>query len=231
MMDIHKPKPWHGVREFLKEYLIIVVGVLTALGAEQAVEWVRAQEAVEALRGGIRQELVLNRLHWEWVRSQDACIAQRLDAILTWAATSPPQALASKVRMPRLFNLHFSAWDTAKANPVSTHLPAAEYTAYAEQYDGLAGQQRDLEDEHRGWVQIAALMEQGDSAEDKRALRKLVVVVEKEALWRRGVNYRTLFAHFDALHIPAQPPAADDRAAATALCAPIATAPARGRGG
>ena len=38
-MDIHKPKPWHSFREFLKEYLIIVVGVLTALGAEQAVEW------------------------------------------------------------------------------------------------------------------------------------------------------------------------------------------------
>ena len=38
-MDIHKPKPWHGWREFLKEYVIIVVGVLTALAAEQAVEW------------------------------------------------------------------------------------------------------------------------------------------------------------------------------------------------
>ena len=35
IMDIHKPKAWHGVREFLKEYMIIVVGVLTALGAEQ----------------------------------------------------------------------------------------------------------------------------------------------------------------------------------------------------
>jgi len=37
-MDIHKPKPWHGFREFLKEYVIIVVGVLTALGGEQLVE-------------------------------------------------------------------------------------------------------------------------------------------------------------------------------------------------
>jgi hypothetical protein len=26
-MDIHKPKPWPGVREFLKEYAIIVIGV------------------------------------------------------------------------------------------------------------------------------------------------------------------------------------------------------------
>ena len=29
-MDIHKPKPWHGLREFLKEYLITVVGEKTA---------------------------------------------------------------------------------------------------------------------------------------------------------------------------------------------------------
>jgi hypothetical protein len=29
----HKPKPWHGWREFLKEYVIVVVGVLTALAA------------------------------------------------------------------------------------------------------------------------------------------------------------------------------------------------------
>jgi hypothetical protein len=37
-MDIHKPKPWHGVREVLKEVGTIVVSVLIALGAEQAVE-------------------------------------------------------------------------------------------------------------------------------------------------------------------------------------------------
>ena len=46
-MDIHKPKPWHNVREFLKEYAIIVVGVLTALAAEQAVEWLHWQHEVE----------------------------------------------------------------------------------------------------------------------------------------------------------------------------------------
>ncbi len=49
-MDIHKPKPWHGFREFLKEYVIIVVGVLTALGAEQGVEWLHWRHEVEAER-------------------------------------------------------------------------------------------------------------------------------------------------------------------------------------
>jgi hypothetical protein len=229
-MDLHKPKPWHGLREFLKEYAIIVVGVLTALAAEQGVEWLRAQEAMDALRGGIRRELILDRAHWEAVRAQDACVAQRLDAILAWATSSPPQALATRIKMPRLWNLHFSAWDTAKANPVSTHLPSAEQALYAEQYDGLVGQQRDLNDEHRAWVDIAALIEQGDSAEDKRALRK-AVTVEKEALIRRRFNYAMAFGGFDALHIPAQPLSPADRAAADLLCAPIETASSRGRGG
>ncbi len=52
-MDIHKPKPWHGVREFLKEYLIIVVGVLTALGAEQTVEWLHWRHEVHVAREAI----------------------------------------------------------------------------------------------------------------------------------------------------------------------------------
>ena len=59
-MDIHKPKPWHGVREFLKEYVIIVVGVLTALGAEQGVEWLHwrhlAEKAEVDLAAGIKPD-------------------------------------------------------------------------------------------------------------------------------------------------------------------------------
>jgi hypothetical protein len=35
-MHIHKPKPLHGIREFLSEIGVIVVGVLIALGLEQA---------------------------------------------------------------------------------------------------------------------------------------------------------------------------------------------------
>ncbi len=45
-MDIHKPKPWHGLREFLKEYVIIVVGVLTALGAQQVAEALHGRHVV-----------------------------------------------------------------------------------------------------------------------------------------------------------------------------------------
>ena len=55
-MEIHIPKPWHGLREFLKESLIIVVGVLTALGAEQAAQTVRQHGERAELRESLRRE-------------------------------------------------------------------------------------------------------------------------------------------------------------------------------
>ena len=39
-MDIHKPKPRHGLREFLKDYVIIEFGVPTALRAKAVVQGV-----------------------------------------------------------------------------------------------------------------------------------------------------------------------------------------------
>jgi len=59
-MDIHKPKPWHGVREFLKEYVIIVVGVLTALGAEQVAEWLHWREQVALADEALTAEVQVN---------------------------------------------------------------------------------------------------------------------------------------------------------------------------
>ena len=80
-MDIHKPKPWHGWREFLKEYLIIVVGVLTALAAEQVVvaahERRIADEARESVRAEVRENL------W-WLERREAsqpCVRQTLTQI------------------------------------------------------------------------------------------------------------------------------------------------------
>jgi hypothetical protein len=52
-MDIHKPKPWHGWPELLKEVGTIVIGVLIALGAEQSVEWLHWRHEVHVAREAI----------------------------------------------------------------------------------------------------------------------------------------------------------------------------------
>lgn len=61
-MHFHLPKPLHGWRAFVGEVGIIVLGVLIALGADQAVEdwrWHRkADRAIELLRQEIADEYV-----------------------------------------------------------------------------------------------------------------------------------------------------------------------------
>src|SRR4051812_20799371 len=55
-LDIHKPKPIHSWRGYLKEYAIIVVGVLTALAAQQAAEWWKWQSDVSSARTALAAE-------------------------------------------------------------------------------------------------------------------------------------------------------------------------------
>ena len=80
-MDIHKPKSWHNVREFLKEYVIIVVGVLTALGAEQGVEWLHWRHEVAAAEAAFRKELHQDGLNARIVVASWPCEQKRLDEL------------------------------------------------------------------------------------------------------------------------------------------------------
>ena len=80
-MDIHKPKPWHGVREFLKEYVIIVVGVLTALAAEQGVEWLHWRHEAQVADAALRTELHFNGTNaYRYIVSWP-CEQKRLDEL------------------------------------------------------------------------------------------------------------------------------------------------------
>ena len=50
-MDIHKPKPFHGWREFLAEIAVIVTGIVIALGLEQVVEQIHVHSVSHDARG------------------------------------------------------------------------------------------------------------------------------------------------------------------------------------
>jgi hypothetical protein len=90
-MDIHKPKPWHGLRDFLKEYLIIVIGVLTALGAEQTAEAAHWSHAVHEAKASIHDELVLATVFADERLARKACTDAYLDDLAAAVAASPAQ--------------------------------------------------------------------------------------------------------------------------------------------
>lgn len=148
-MDIHKPKPWHGWREFLKEYVIIVAGVLTALAGEQAVEWLHwrhlTREAEAHLAAGLKEELINGA---EWLMTKP-CLNARLTGLATelakpgpgWKANILP--VAPDWRWPRVMPLvvpghsrlyNHVAWDNALASGVLNHMAGERVNTYAEIY-------------------------------------------------------------------------------------------------
>jgi hypothetical protein len=136
-MDIHKPKPWHSVREFLKEYLIIVVGVLTALAAEQAVQNLHWQKKLAETRVQIRAEMSDNVMNdYMWLVAAP-CLDQELDSLTdrVWAArrTGTFEPLPAPYAPPlRMFRS--DAWLNARSLQVSDHLSPEETRLYSTAY-------------------------------------------------------------------------------------------------
>jgi hypothetical protein len=127
-VDIHKPKPWRGLREFLKEYAIIVVGVLTALGAEQVVDELHWRHKVEQAEAAIRLELRDDDAPQAYTRAAAAaCYAAQLDqlqaAVESGADRGSIAALAAAYTPPaRTWDAE--AWKAALASDVGTHTPS-----------------------------------------------------------------------------------------------------------
>jgi hypothetical protein len=128
-MDIHKPKPWHGLREFLKEYVIIVVGVLTALGAEQGVEWLHWQHEVQSARTTLKPEyLRIVRIGGERA-GQSPCIGARIDAIsgiLDKAAETGRLPAIGPIDQPSRKAWSIRGWEALVSGQVLAHIPERE---------------------------------------------------------------------------------------------------------
>lgn len=80
-MDVHKPKPIHGWRDFAKEIGIIVIGVSIAFAGEQAVEKWREHRQYLDSREAMRSELAANITRVRGRAKVAPCIANRIAEI------------------------------------------------------------------------------------------------------------------------------------------------------
>ena len=135
-MDIHKPKPWHGVREFLKEFGVIVLGVLVALGAEQSVEWLHRQAEVREARAALRAEIADDMMWAQLNQRRQVCNDRYLQRYVIWAEGGPAPAPAP-LGAGRLIELFSTSWDVVKAGPVAS-MPLKEKLAFARFYGQVA---------------------------------------------------------------------------------------------
>jgi hypothetical protein len=126
-MDVHKPKPWHGWREFLKEYGIIVVGVLTALALDQAVEALHWRHQIHIADQAMEQEIGEDDGPEIYQRAiMHPCLQAQLDAIRTAVeAGKSREQVMTLISGYQLEYLTFDslAKDAAIASEVTVHMP------------------------------------------------------------------------------------------------------------
>jgi hypothetical protein len=146
-VDIHKPKPWHGWPEFLKEIGTIVIGVLIALGAEQAVEWLHWQERTRQTEENLRAELhdaTLNAVAQLAISKCDNDMLNRLEAAVAASGDdwTPPYVFTGAgvkgvLEAPK-GSYTSQAWRDAQADGTINHLPKAELLAFGDIYETAA---------------------------------------------------------------------------------------------
>jgi hypothetical protein len=185
-MDIHKPKPWHGWREFLKEYGIIVLGVLTALALEQAVDALRWAHEVGEAREALGREITYNVKALKLMDLENPCIAARLDQLQRWAEGAGPRP-GDAIRRPTLFALSIANWDVVNSGQIVAHFPLDQQIRFAQAYASFENERDAVADERAAWANLAAIASDAQLDDtDRRELRRAVALARSTDGRRRG---------------------------------------------
>lgn len=184
-MALRIPRPRDGWRIFIGEVGVIVLGVLIALGAQEAVSEYNMRKDVQAFEETIRKEIGNNLYSYQFRAAQFECIDRNVSEMLRWlenarATTRPPPI--EEFAFPSTIILYRSAWDN-KDPDVFANLPRDRKLRYSEFYDELANNDRMSWEEIDAWIQMYRFSEPGQvSAEERREAAVALVQI-------RGYNY------------------------------------------
>jgi hypothetical protein len=160
-VEIHKLKPIHSWRDFLKELGTIVLGICIAIGLEQLVEnWHWAGEVKEARRALVA-EIAANNSNLFVMRLAIApCIDRRLDEadriISALEAKQKPNPFTD-YRLPTGFLLNDSEWQSERASQVLTHFSRDELAVFSRYYAQLPSFADWMNKEEAAWAKLNIL--------------------------------------------------------------------------
>ena len=160
-MEIHKPKPFHNGREFIKEIGIIVLSILIALGLEQVVEYGHWRREVDTGRKAIWAEIITHTRWYSFRLGIAPCVDRKMDetqAIL--------DGLESK-KNPRGFTafqsrgagapLSVSEWESERASQALVHFPRQELALMSQYYTQIPQLQSWMNEEATVWSRLSGL--------------------------------------------------------------------------
>jgi hypothetical protein len=229
-MDIHKPKPWHGWREFVKEIGTIVIGVLIALGAEAVVEKLHerrlSDEAREAVRAEIALDLANVQRRSQWQPCLDARLAELTD-LIGKAGRGEPFAPPLTVGNPGAPLVHTERWEAATAGGRTSLLGIDEQRAYGRLYTSFAAIYRQELEETQAWVDLMALRDVARPSPELLARAQAALAQARFRNWEIRSSLRQALVFADRVEVR---PAArelvvgsEQLADRELLCMPIST--------
>jgi hypothetical protein len=159
MVDVHKSKAVHSIREFLSEIGVVVLGVVIALGGEQLVEHLRdIQKAAEA-RAGIRDEIAMNIAVLESRTSAQTCIDRRIDEIASLLDTNDGSGsvVPTWLGRPPIWEMLHARWQVVSQAGRAPLLAPAEQAVYGFAYALFADVANDEDREQIAWARLRVI--------------------------------------------------------------------------
>jgi hypothetical protein len=194
-MDIHKPKPWHGWREFLKELGVIILGILIALALEGGVEALRERHQAAQARANIRQELAENLGKMRLRLDAEPCQIRRLHEVqdlLALATQGKPLPQPIFIGEPDVWVMYTARLEVASQGGRATLLGQDEQAGFARVYAQMRVFAETSVREQSAWATLRTL----ENGPLDPALRPALTLALQEARFDR---FRNVLAASQAL--------------------------------
>ena len=220
MFRLMKLKPPHGWHAVAWELLIVTLGVLIALGAQQVVEGLHQRNEINQLVLALRSELADDHARWAHIRASDPCTLQRLDALEQWNAIAPADARLKRAYRLFLWNMHSGAWDLAKTSESTANIPLRERLTFASLYEAINNWRQFINEENANAQALSGLLATANQPENRRQIAYRLSLA-RGYVSRRQFNYDYMFTRFDALRIAPDDSQMTVRANDKLLCEPL----------
>jgi hypothetical protein len=179
-------KPEQGWRLLFDEIVVVVIGVLIALGAQQLVDDWRWRGEVADYRSAVRDELAHNLGAYSRRLEQTRCVTKRLDQLQRWSEEAGDGGpLASPISRPISYSLRSGVW-RSQTQDVASHLPLQERLSYAYLYDAFDNYQAQRDSDRDLWAEISEF--EGTGPLDRSAAFRLRGLVTRARNLETAIN-------------------------------------------
>jgi hypothetical protein len=205
-MDVHKPKLVRNWRELLKEWGVIVLGVLTALFAEQAVQSFEWHQKLDAAIADMDNELTRGNGPQAYARlAMHDCVGARLDEMrsaIERGDREQSRKLIDNFWLPK------RTWDSlaresATASDVASHMPHDRMFQYRIAYATVPDLQRLADKELADLGNVRALPASGGAIETPEKIAALQAIeslkLDNDATVRESTF---MLSHMKLMHLP-----------------------------